>query len=75
MIVRIIGAVLIGLLATRFGPLPHLTEGVFAIIKKGGGYPYNRLGLCALAALLPLVFGGTLGREAGLVGVIAGLCC
>ena len=33
-VVCIIGAVLIGLLANKYGSLPHLTEEVFAIIKK-----------------------------------------
>ena len=62
-------------MARKIGDLPHLTEEVTDIIKKDGGYPYNRLHVCAHAAVLPLVFGGTLGTEAGLVGVIAGLCC
>lgn len=75
LIVCCIGAVLIVLLARKVGDLPHLSEEVMDIIKKDGGYPYNRLPVCILAAVLPLVFGGTLGPEAGLVGVIAGLCC
>lgn len=75
LIVCCIGAVAIVLLARKFGDLPDLTEDVMATIKKDGGYPYNRLPVCALAAVIPLVFGGTLGPEAGLVGVIAGLCC
>lgn len=75
LIVCCIGAVLIVLLARKVGDLPHLTEEVMDIIKKDGGYSYDRLPVCALAAVLPLVFGGTLGPEAGLVGVIAGLCC
>ena len=75
LIVCCVGAILIVLLARKFGDLPHLTEEVTEIIKKDGGYPYNKIPICALAAVLPLVFGATLGPEAGLVGVIAGLCC
>lgn len=75
LIVCCLGAIFIVLLTLKFGELPHLTEEVMEIIKVDGGYPYNRLFVCALAAVIPLVFGGTLGPEAGLVGVIAGLCC
>ncbi|WKY45606.1 chloride channel protein [Eubacteriaceae bacterium ES2] len=43
-------------------------------VKAGKRIPYNNLHIVAIAALLPLIFGGSLGPEAGLTGVIAGLC-
>ena len=47
---------------------------VMATVKQNGGYPYDNLGKLSVAALLPLLFGGSIGPEAGLTGVIAGLC-
>ncbi len=46
---------------------------VMAKVKQDGRYPYDNLGKLLLAALLPLLFGGSIGPEAGLTGVIAGL--
>lgn len=47
---------------------------VMAKVKKTGRYDYSHIGRLSLAALLPLLFGGSVGPEAGLTGVIAGLC-
>ena len=69
------GAIFIGFWQRRYGILPDNMEQVTAKIKKDGKYPYNRLGVIAVAALVPLVMGGALGPEAGLSGIIAGLCC
>ncbi len=74
-IICTIGAMVIFWFRKKHGPLPDTTEEVMAKIKKTGKYPYNNLSTIAVAALLPLIFGGTLGPEAGLVGFIAGLCC
>ena len=69
------GGLLIGLWQRKFGMLPEDLETVMERVKKEGGYPYDRLHIIAVAALLPLIFGGALGPEAGLSGIIAGLCC
>lgn len=69
-----LGGVVIGLWQKKFGTLPDDMEQVMEKVKQTGGYPYDRLPVIAVAALLPLIFGGALGPEAGLTGVIAGLC-
>lgn len=74
LILCIIGGVCIGLFERRHGPYPEDLNVVMAKVKKDGRYPYDKLGAMSVAALLPLVFGGSVGPEAGLTGVIAGLC-
>ena len=69
------GAVFIGFWQRKYGILPDNMEQVMAKIKKDGKYPYDRLGIIAVAAVVPLIMGSALGPEAGLAGVIAGLCC
>lgn len=68
------GGILIGLGQRRFGVMPENLHQVMGRIKKDGGYPYDRLHIIALTALLPLIFGGAVGPEAGLSGFIAGIC-
>lgn len=69
------GGLLIGLWQKKHGILPDDMEQVMSRIKKEGSYPYDRLPVITVSALLPLIFGGALGPEAGLSGLIAGLCC
>lgn len=47
---------------------------VLAQIKKSGRYEYKHIVALFFGALLPLLFGGSVGPEAGLTGVIAGFC-
>ncbi len=68
------GGLAIGFFQKRFGELPEDLDAVMGQVKKTGRYEYNNLGRTSVAALLPLVFGGSVGPEAGLTGVIAGLC-
>ncbi len=68
------GGLVIGLFAKRFGPYPDDMNTVMAKVKATGRYDYDTLGPSFFGALLPLLFGGSIGPEAGLTGVIAGLC-
>lgn len=74
LIVCLIGGVVIGLYEKHVGFAPEELPRVIGSVKKNGRYPYDHLGKRSLAALLPLLFGGSVGPEAGLTGVIAGLC-
>ena len=69
-----IGGVVIGLFARRYGQYPEKLMDVMAKVKTTGRYDYKDLGPMSVAALLPLVFGGSVGPEAGLVGAIAAIC-
>lgn len=69
-----IGGLVIALFARRYGNYPEDLPTVMAKVKHDGRYEYDKLGRMSVAALLPLIFGGSVGPEAGLTGVIAGLC-
>ncbi len=69
-----VGGVCIGLFAKRCGPYPDDMNTVMAQVKRTGRYGYDHMGASFFGALLPLLFGGSIGPEAGLTGVIAGLC-
>lgn len=73
-IVCIVGGLLIGYFDKKTGARPEELTAVMGKVKKDGRYSYEGIGKLSLAALLPLLFGGSIGPEAGLTGVIAGLC-
>ncbi|MCR5429607.1 MAG: chloride channel protein, partial [Eubacterium sp.] len=73
-IVCVFGALLIGLWRKKFGDYPEELRVVLGIVKKTGGYKYNNIFIILISALLPLLFGASVGPEAGIAGVIAGLC-
>ena len=67
------GGLVIGLYEKATHVHPDELNEVMAQVKREGRYPYDKLGRLSVAALLPLLFGGSVGPEAGLTGVIAGL--
>lgn len=68
------GALLIGILRKHCGDYPEGMMVVFGKIKKNGAYPYRNMLVIIVSALLPLIFGFSVGPEAGMVGIIAALC-
>lgn len=70
----LIGGLVIGLFAKKFGSYPEDLNVVMAKVKRDGRYDYDKLGVMSIAALLPLFFGGSIGPEAGLTGAVAGIC-
>nr|MCR5430640.1 chloride channel protein [Eubacterium sp.] len=73
-IVCTIGALLIGLWRKKYDDYPEELRIVLGKVKKTGGYQYNNVLLILFSALFPLILGASVGPEAGLAGVIAGLC-
>ena len=61
--VTLAGGLIIGLWQRRYGLLPEEMPQVMARVKSEGGYPYDRLHILIVSALLPLIFGGVISSE------------
>lgn len=70
-----IGGTIIGLFRKRFGDYPQTMGTVIGEVKKTGTYPYKRIGVILIGAILPLILGSSVGPEAGMIGVIVALGC
>ena len=70
----VVGGLAIGVFQKRVGPHPDDMNTVLAEAKTSGRYEYKHIKTMFLGALLPLLFGGSIGPEAGLMGAIAELC-
>lgn len=73
-IVCTIGGLIIGFFRKSFGDYPEELVTIMSKVKKEGHYDYSHMLVILVAAFLPLVFGASIGPEAGLTGVIVGLC-
>ena len=68
------GGLLVGIWKHWFGDYPQELNVVLGTVKKTGRYPYHNVFSTIGSALFPLLIGASVGPEAGLTGVIAGLC-
>ncbi len=75
LVVCLVGSLLIGLYKSKTGDYPEELGVVLGKLKKDGRYPYHHIFTLLGAALFPLLIGASVGPEAGLTGVIVGLCC
>lgn len=73
-VVCLIGGIIIGLWKWKFGDSPEELEVVIKKVKKEKRYQYNNIFSSIVSALFPLLIGASVGPEAGLTGIIAGLC-
>jgi H+/Cl- antiporter ClcA len=72
--VCVIGGLLIGVWKKKFGDYPEELSTVMGKVKNTGRYQYNNVFSTVGSALFPLLIGASVGPEAGLTGIIAGLC-
>lgn len=75
LIVCTAGGLIIGLIRRAAGDYPEDMMTVFGKLKADKTYPYRKLPMLFICALLPLIFGSSVGPEAGMVGLIVALCC
>lgn len=73
-ILCLIGGLLIGLWKHRFGDAPEELDLVMKKVKTNHRYSYNNIFPSIVSAILPLIAGASVGPEAGLTCIIAGLC-
>ena len=73
-VVCVIGAFLIGIFRKVYGDYPEEMETVMEKVKTEKHYDYKNMLVMMIAAVLPLLIGSSVGPEAGLTGIIVGMC-
>jgi len=68
------GGLALGFLHRKFGNYPDELNEVMGQIKKNKYYDYRPMPMILICAFIPLILGASVGPEAGLTGIIAGLC-
>ena len=73
-IICTLGGLITGLFRKKFGDYPETLDVVMGKIKTQKTYQYKNMAVMIIGALLPLLAGSSIGPEAGMTGIIAGLC-
>ena len=73
-LICVAGATIIGIFRKIFGDYPEDLETVMEKVRAEKRYEYKNMLVMMVAALLPLLIGSSVGPEAGLTGIIVGLC-
>ena len=74
LIVCTAGGLIAGIIRRKYGDYPEELHVVLGRIKRDRHYDYSHMPVLLICAFLPLVLGASVGPEAGLTGIIAGLC-
>ncbi len=74
LVICISGGLLLGITHRFFGDYPEELSTVMSRIKSDKRYDYHHMPAMLICAFFPLILGASVGPEAGLTGVIAGLC-
>lgn len=72
-VVCLIGGFIIGLWKDKYGDSLKDLNQVMETVKQNHRYPYDNIFTSLVSSILPLIFGASIGPEAGLTGIIAGL--
>ena len=72
-VVCLLGGLSIGLWKTKYGDGPEDLNQVIQTVKQDHRYPYSNIFPSIVSSILPLIFGASIGPEAGLTGIVAGL--
>lgn len=72
-VVCLMGGLLIGLWKNKYGDAPEELNQVIKTVKREHRYSYSNIFPSIVSSILPLILGASVGPEAGLTGIIAGL--
>lgn len=74
LVICTLGGLGIGLWTKRFGGAPQPLSSVMTAVRTRGGYRVQNVPVSVVGFALPLMFGGAIGPEAGLAGLVATAC-